>query len=105
PDRSRRQLQAHYCPDAIAVTSRSNRSDLQILVRIPRVVAPQKSRAAIGGHEHVQIAVVIDVAVSSASRYARRFQTGTHERRDFCKLFVAAIVKQMRRLGIGDALL
>ena len=74
-------------------------------MRVPAVVAEEHRRSAVGGHQEVEIAVVVDVGIGRAAPHARRAEVGSDRLRSLDELAFALIVKQVRRLGVLDALL
>ena len=65
----------------------------------------QVGRPGVGGQQNVEVAVVVDVAISRGPRHLWRREGIPHLRRDFGKFSPAEVAEQMRGLGIADPLL
>src|SRR5206468_2139742 len=68
-------------------------------------IAEQHRRAAIGRDQQIEISVIINVCISSATCQPRGVECRAHAGRYFLKPALAAIAKQVWRLPVFDALL
>ena len=67
------------------------------------VVPVQRNWAVIGRHDHVEVAVVVEIGVGAAARDLGRREGGADQLRDIAELPAAFVVEQVRRLGIAHA--
>jgi hypothetical protein len=85
---SRRRCGSDLCSDAVAVGAGANRFYSQRVILV-RVVITQKPRRAVVGHDNkIEIAIVINVAVSSASADNRLLQSRPQLGRDLFEFVV-----------------
>src|ERR1700674_6105028 len=72
---------------------------------IAAVIVKQVGSATIGGHQHVERSIVINVGVSSAASDFWAGKCGSEGSRHFLKLSAAEVAKNVRRLRIAYPLL
>src|SRR5215469_877250 len=90
--------------DAIAIRSCANEFEAQAVIR-PPFVMKQVGWPAIGGDNHIEEAVIVDVGISGRAGYFRSGKRLAHLSGDFRELSSPEIAEQVGRLGITDALL
>src|SRR5208283_160374 len=90
--------------DAIAIRTRPNQLDTKAVVR-GSFVAEQNGRTSVGGHQQIEIAVIINVSIGRRSSDARPAEIGSNGLRGFDEPAASLIVEQVRRLRILHAFL
>ena len=68
-------------------------------------IVEQECRAAIGGDQQIGAAVIVDISVSRAACDSGGGESGSHRRRFIVEFAATQIMKQMRRLPVGNPLL
>ena len=70
---------------------------------VPAIVAQESSRPIVDGDQHIEVAVVVVVAVRGPTGDHRALEGGARRRRHFLESPLPEIVEQMWALGVGDA--
>src|ERR1035437_3622834 len=86
-------------PDAIVVGARADRLDADGVIAAAPHVMEEIRRAAVGGHQNVGSAVVVDVRVRRSARH--NLPIKSQGLSALLKLLVALIVKHQGKLRIG----
>src|SRR5579863_6690475 len=87
----------NHCADPIAVAAGSLQFHAQPMIGVSTVVAIEVGGAVIGGDQHVQIAVAVEITIRRSARHHRGWK-----RVHFLKRPVALIPQQERRLLVAD---
>ena len=67
-----RAFNAHHGADAVAIGFRARQPHRQPVILIAAIVAKQIGGAVVGGDQHVEVAVVIEIGIGRAARHHRR---------------------------------
>src|SRR5262249_15676879 len=86
-------LDADDGADAVAVGLHAAGSDAEKVVPVPAVVAKEVRRTVIGGDEHVEVAVVVDVRVRGAASADRALKVRSDRVAGVLELSLSEIVK------------
>ncbi len=95
-----RSFQRHLRADPVAIRSRADRLHSQQIVLICIVVSQQPRGSIVCRNQQIQIAIVIEIAVSRAATDNRALQSAAQLRRHFFKFLLAFVAKEVRRLRV-----
>src|SRR5437899_418045 len=102
PAHARRCPYADDRPDAAGVRFPPDGAEAKAVIHAS-VVPVQRNWAVIGRHDHVEVAVVVEIGVGAAARDLGRREGGADQLRDIAELPEAFVVELVRRLGIAHA--
>src|SRR5215471_2471214 len=85
---------------AVAIGSRANRLDPEQVVLIASVVSQQSRGTIVGRDQQIEVAIIIEVAISCSPRDDGLLQSLAQFRRYLIELLLAEIAKEVRRLRV-----